>query len=128
MTIIYGLREVGSDEIRYVGLTNKSRAERLKDHQTKANTNGWNYGVSVWMRNCGRPVEIIQLCACSPDKARKAERRWVERLHKQGCRLVNSHLVPRNADARAEARSMSAPEWKLRWLASLIALRKAGYR
>lgn len=102
MTIVYGLREVGTNEVRYVGITNKTKAERLKAHHSKANSKGWNYPVTAWIREAG-PVEIIQLCACPKEESRKAERRWVERLHSQGARLLNRHLVPSDTPHKGEA-------------------------
>lgn len=93
MTIIYGLREVGSDEIRYVGYTNQPLAKRLRQHEYKALARS-PYGPTEWMLGAG-PVEIVRLRACPRHQANKAERAWVERLHKLGHRLTNRHLLPR---------------------------------
>lgn len=98
MTTIYGLREVGSEEIRYVGYTNQPIAKRLLDHQRKARGKSWPYGVAEWMRSAGE-VEIVRLRTCPRKDAHKAERQWVKKLHGDGHRLTNSHLLPREVPA-----------------------------
>ena len=99
MSIIYGLRQVGTDEIRYVGLTNFSLRKRFAEHQSKARGK-WHYEPAPWMRSTGN-VEPVILQTCAMSKARIAERRWVERLAREGHRLLNSHLVPRQTGAAA---------------------------
>lgn len=99
MTLIYGLRELGTNEIRYVGFTDKPRASRLKKHKSNAKSGKWNYPVYHWMSQA-RDVEIVGLCNCPKHRARELERRWVERLVGQGHRLTNCHLSPVIARAR----------------------------
>lgn len=99
MSIIYGIREVGSAEIRYVGLTNMPLKRKLANHLAKART-GWPYGPALWIAE-GREVEIVRLRNCPASEARCAERRWVERLHNAGHRLFNRHLVPRETGRAA---------------------------
>ena len=99
MTIIYGLREVGCEEFRYVGLTDHPLTKRFAEHQSKARGT-WSYQPAPWMRTV-ESVEIIRLQNCPKSKSRAAERHWVERLHAAGHRLLNSHLVPRQTGAAA---------------------------
>lgn len=99
MTKIYGLREVGCDEIRYVGFTNQPLPKRLAEHRKNARAE-WPYGPTDWMRSAGE-IEIVRLCACPMAKARRLERKWVVRLHSEGHRLTNRHLLP--AEARRTA-------------------------
>jgi hypothetical protein len=99
MTTIYGLREVGSDEIRYVGFTNYPLELRLERHRYNARV-GWPFGPTEWMRGCGE-VEIVALADCCQADARQCERSHVERLHYEGHRLTNRHLLPRQTGAAA---------------------------
>lgn len=99
MTIIYGLRERGSEEIRYVGFTNRELPLRLRRHEYNARR-GWPYGPTDWMQRAG-VVEIVPLCECAPDDAHNVERQMVEALHGAGHRLTNRHLVPRQTGAAA---------------------------
>lgn len=99
MTVIYGLREVGSAEIRYIGRSAKPLPERLHKHQLNA-AKGYPPLISQWIKSAGE-IEIVALQECSADLAYHSERRLAEQYHADGHRLVNSHLVPRQTGAAA---------------------------
>lgn len=92
MSVIYGLREIGTTEIRYVGLTNHSVKKRFREHQAKARGK-WHYAPAPWMRSAG-PVEAVILRICPASEARAAERRWIEKLFSEGHRLCNVKMLP----------------------------------
>lgn len=94
MTIIYGLRERGSIEIRYVGMTDYPLELRLKKHLQDARK---PYRAAMrWVADCAE-VEIVVLCNCPSEQARVEERRMVGAFHAAGHRLLNGHLRPRKA-------------------------------
>lgn len=96
MTTIYGLREAGSVEIRYIGFTNHPLELRLKKHLGDARGPYWSRDVTQWVRATNN-LEIVPLRQCEPNDARLEERRMVEAFHAAGHRLTNGHLRPRTA-------------------------------
>lgn len=95
MTVIYGLRECGTDEVRYIGRTNLPTSARLKKHKLNA-LRRYPPKISEWIAHAGE-IEVIVLAECEPSQANRVERRIVEQYHGGGHRLTNSHLVPRAA-------------------------------
>lgn len=93
MTEIYGLRERGSEEIRYIGRTEKPLCERLHKHKLNARHN-YPPAISQWINSAER-IEIIPLVECERRDGPATERRLVEKYCAAGHRLTNSHLVPR---------------------------------
>lgn len=87
---IYGLSEIGSDEIRYVGRTAKTPKHRLQRHiwQARTETKVRHRYLSRWIRSVAYEVVIIIL-ETDPVDPREAERRWIKTLREQGARLVN---------------------------------------
>lgn len=90
MCTVYGLRESGKDETRYVGQTTYSLDHRLRRHwnecaRPKRNTAKENWMVSV--RDRGGDIEIfpIQEDATWND----SEIYWIARLREDGAKLLN---------------------------------------
>ncbi len=96
MSTIYGLREVGSIEIRYIGFSNHPLELRLKKHLGDSRSYYYYRPVTAWVRSAGQ-IEIVPLCTCDPSEARANERRMVQAFHAAGHRLTNGHLLPRSA-------------------------------
>lgn len=91
--VIYGVREVGSSEFRYVGLTTKTITRRKSEHFGSAER-GRKTPFADWLRKFPdreaayfQSLEIVQ----SEDIADlgKAEERWISRLRGDGHRLLN---------------------------------------
>lgn len=101
MTIIYGLREVGSGEIRYVGRTNHPLEKRLREHKWKARHN-YPRRLCEWISAAGE-IEIIPLAECAPESACRVERQTVRDIWQRGDRLTNGHLVPRGTTTQQGA-------------------------
>lgn len=90
MSVIYGLTETGSSDIRYVGKTTKTPEHRLARHIWHARErNGISrLYVSSWIRSCAYHVSVGVL-ERDPQDASKAEREWIARLRASGARLTN---------------------------------------
>ena len=101
MITIYGLRECGSNELRYIGQSSKPLAERLRKHLLNARR-GYPPLVSGWINAAGS-VEIAAIATCPSSEADAEERRLVELYHALGHRLTNSHLLPRARMSAAAA-------------------------
>lgn len=93
MTIIYGLREAGSAEVRYIGKSDKPLSERLHKHKLNARRN-YPRQISEWI-NSADQIEIVTIDEVDRASACLAERETVSRFHSDGHRLTNSHLLPR---------------------------------
>ena len=91
---IYGLREAGSSEIGYVGLTTVGLHLRLRRHRHRADGQGSTYHVHNWMRSVGTEnIEIVSLESCPEGDLEylyAAESRWEQRLREAGHQLRNS--------------------------------------
>lgn len=97
MTTIYGLREVGDTEFRYIGRSGKPLHLRLHKHKLNA-ARQYPPLISAWI-NEGSDIEIIPLVNVGSDQACSTERAFVERYYSLGHRLTNKHLRPRNSVA-----------------------------
>jgi hypothetical protein len=104
MTTIYGLRTVGTDEIRYIGRTEKPLELRLTKHYQNAVRRSYPPIVSDWIKKSG-PVEIVALRQCESAIAASTERQVVELYHGHGHRLTNAHLLPRPTPDQTAARA-----------------------
>jgi hypothetical protein len=91
--VIYGLREPGSEEFRYIGRTADALEVRLKAHQRNARI-GYPIGISEWI-NSAPVIEIVPIKKCDPSASTVEERKMVEHYHGLGHRLTNGHLMPR---------------------------------
>lgn len=99
MTVIYGLREIGSEEIRYVGRTEHALHKRLHKHKLNVRQ-GYPPRICAWIESA-QEIEIIPLRTCAKERACAVERETVTVLFEQGHRLTNSHLLPRKSDEAA---------------------------
>lgn len=89
MFVIYGLREVGSNEYRYVGRTtnlkHRMSAHRAMSHNGRAHVNPQ---LAAWIEGIGDRLQVDVLE--EPDTiGRQTEQAWIERLEAQGHRLLN---------------------------------------
>ncbi|WP_438352407.1 NUMOD3 domain-containing DNA-binding protein [Microbacterium sp. CJ88] len=93
MGLIYGVRQLGSPEYRYVGLTTKTVTRRKSEH-FKVADGGRKTAFADWLRTRdGREdayfhsLELVM----SEDLADlgAAEERWIEKLRAEGHRLLN---------------------------------------
>lgn len=86
---VYGLREIGSDEFRYVGQTRKDLETRLKWHWYDANAGGRTKRAN-WMRSAQRRGVGIEVVALEENaEINAAEVRWISELRASGERLLN---------------------------------------
>lgn len=101
MTVIYGLREIGDQEFRYVGRSDKPLPYRLNQHCRNAKRN-YPPLVSTWINGAGK-IEIVPITKCDPAVACAVERATVHALSVAGHRLTNSHLAlrPTSPEVRA---------------------------
>lgn len=92
--VIYGLRKVGTDEYRYVGLTTVGWKIRLRGHRNKTYSEKSTLPVHNWIRSIGfENVELIVLEECPEgdyEYLLEAEAKWENRLREDGCRLKNA--------------------------------------
>ena len=84
MTIIYGLIDNETLELRYVGQTTKALSRRLSQHKRERRRR--NIHLANWL--LARPVNITPL-EYDPEDINEAERRWIREKRKQGARLLN---------------------------------------
>lgn len=86
---VYGLRESGANEIRYIGQTGYSLTSRLKRHWQEAN-NGNKTARSNWMRSVrdrGGEIEAVPIEENAEWNA--AEIKWIAEYRERGARLLN---------------------------------------
>ena len=93
MTVIYGLREVGSDEVRYVGRTDGPLEKRLHKHRLNVRQ-GYPDRICNWIASA-EAIEIISITECPAEVACQVERETVRDFWESGHRLTNGHLIPR---------------------------------
>lgn len=98
---IYGLREKGCDEIRYIGMTKYALHHRIRKHRQNAAHN-YPPKISEWI-NSAPEIDIVPLSICCGRAARCEERRQIESHFQAGHRLTNSHLMPRARQTGAAA-------------------------
>lgn len=87
---IYGLREIGTDDIRYVGQTIYPK-ERLSQHKGEADTSS-THPKKVWIGEViasGGDIEICILEECAWDDTGDRERHWINYCRLQGSPLTN---------------------------------------
>lgn len=89
---IYGLREVGCDEIRYVGQS-VDPAKRIKVHATCGDADLRDFNPrKKWIDSVkisGGAIEMILLDKCTLPDASTEEQKWVDLLLKYNHRLTN---------------------------------------
>lgn len=93
MTTIYGLREAGAQEFRYIGRSNSPLHVRLRKHQLNAARN-YPPRISAWINEAG-DIEIVPIADVDDAQCCAAERSLVALYTDAGHRLTNSHLLPR---------------------------------
>lgn len=76
---IYGLKVIGSDDIRYVGYTKRKLIERLKSHFDDAKK-GFTYRKCNWIRSNNYNIEIVLLeDELTYEEALVAEVKWISK-------------------------------------------------
>jgi len=93
MTTIYGLRETGTQEFRYIGRSNNPLAIRLRKHRLNAARN-YPPRISAWI-NAAAAIEIVPIAFAADEDCCATERALVEHYANAGHRLTNAHLLPR---------------------------------
>lgn len=89
---IYGLRETGCDEFRYVGRT-VDPVNRLSYHWSSLHRYSLKNPKRKWMtevRNSGKQIEFIPLEECRFVLGAEREAYWYEYYKSKGCRLTNT--------------------------------------
>lgn len=93
---IYGLREVGDDEIRYVGQS-VNPAKRIRIHATCGDTDLRDFNPrKVWINSVKAKkggIEMIVLDKCALRDASAEEQKWVNLLLKHEHRLTNVNIA-----------------------------------
>jgi group I intron endonuclease len=86
--IVYGIRLLGQEEVRYIGMTTKSLEQRAKEHK-KAARLGKKYPVYDWIRRHGS--DSIEVFAIEEAKGNLEDREvyWIAYYKKSGSRLLN---------------------------------------
>lgn len=92
--IIYGLREKGLEELRYIGLTTVGPQVRMRRHGYKTYTEKSSYPVHNWIRSVGiDSVEMVILEECPEGDLNylyEAEAKWERDSVSRGHRLKNA--------------------------------------
>lgn len=91
--LIYGVREMGASEYRYVGMTTKSVTRRKSEHFKVADA-GRKTPFADWLRTLpdreAAYFQCLELVASEDlDDLGDAEVRWIEKLRDDGNRLLN---------------------------------------
>lgn len=91
--VIYGVRQLGSSEYRYVGLTTHTISRRRSEH-FKAASGGRKTPFADWLRqNTDRETvyfaSLELVMSADLDDLGSAEVRWIEKLRHEGHRLLN---------------------------------------
>lgn len=93
---IYGIREIGSLELRYIGQTQKGGEFRLRYLKSLARAKIGHRNMREWLEGCGYQVEVIRLgLASTREEARAKEIVAIQAFSAVGHRLLNSQGVPR---------------------------------
>ena len=101
---IYGLREAGSNEIRYVGQTGGTSARRLRQHIGAAHRCEPKTAFATWI--CENEIEAVDLLIESTCRvgAVENERIIIKSMAAAGNRLFNRcHLTPATSPRRRGA-------------------------
>ena len=81
--IIYGLIDGNTLELRYIGKTSKSTAQRLKQHKQGHSS---NLHLNRWVAINHINIIILER---NPEDLDEAEIRWIREMRGQGARLLN---------------------------------------
>jgi hypothetical protein len=87
MFYIYGLREKGSDEYRYVGRT-VNPEKRLREHTQIAKPVGRGPDLHRWLESVGF-APVMDILDRGEALDRQTEQHWIEKLAAAGHRLTN---------------------------------------
>lgn len=91
---VYGLREIGSLEIRYIGQTGKGWQKRLQSFSWMARTGQGEPDMREWLESCDYRVEgVVLASACTISAIRLRERDAVAMFSAAGHRLINRQLM-----------------------------------
>lgn len=94
---VYGIREIGSLELRYIGQTQKGGDFRLRYLKSLARAGIGHRNMRDWLVGCDFQVEAIRLGeAPSREDARAKELVAIQAFAAVGHRLLNSQGVPRS--------------------------------
>lgn len=91
--VIYGVRSMGLDEFRYVGLTTKTITRRKSEHFTAA-ANGRKTPFADWLlkqpsREAAYFHSLELVMGEDLEELGRAEQRWITKLRSEGHRLLN---------------------------------------
>ena len=88
--IVYGIRLLGSTEVRYVGMTTSGMKRRLQQHFT-ATKRDRPYPICDWLRNHDPSlIEIFELETCENyEDLEMLEVKWMRKLLDEGNKLLN---------------------------------------
>lgn len=97
MTVIYALREPGSEQFRYVGQT-VNPVHRLQGHLKESQLPYAQGGAKArWVKSLlrnGKEPEMIALELAPAEHAAEREHFWIERLKEGGHPLLNEQPAP----------------------------------
>lgn len=88
-SVVYGLYDPVSDELRYVGKTVGSLATRLRNHVNDALSKRKNTHAACWIRSLSAAPVARVLEVAPPSALNKAERRWIKTMKQRGASLTN---------------------------------------
>lgn len=108
---IYGLRENGSDEIRYVGHT-KDIQQRLYQHKTKTGQIKGNAALSAWLDETGDNLLCETIDYVPANQARKHEEKHMRKLAGKGHRLLNIRQAARKIYTSEQAHQILSEHLK----------------
>jgi hypothetical protein len=94
---VYGLREKGDREVRYVGFTRHSPDERLRNHVSQSRWSPHLWPLRGWLCDNKGAVEAFAISSVETEaEARAMEKVIIALCLRLNQRLLNSDHVPRH--------------------------------
>lgn len=116
MSVIYGIRVLGSPEIRYVGQTSRAPEVRMRQLRSLALAAPRKGEFDRWLID--NNIEVVVLDVVEAGSANIAERATVRLCLAMGHRLFNQWLVP--AEKRIGPRPSYSRELRVQWAAARV--------
>ena len=111
MVHIYGLKEKGTSELRYIGHS-KNVKKRIYQHKTKSGRIKGNGALTAWLESVGDNLDYVILESVPNRDARRYEEKHIRIKAGEGHRLFNIRQAARKVYTKEQAHQILSASLK----------------